>query len=269
MGKPIERRPVHAARMGHIAGSDLMESSSPEGGRPLSAARQQRLHTALSLLRDARTDADEFRRDVWEFAIGIHELLAVGLTSVDLRWLAAQGCIAHGIELTEPGADGRSFRPAGNLAFTEQTCFVLTDRGDCWRNRLAESSRPVGEQNPVGSGGNGEPRPILPVWKTSVRELHWGGYLVKQFRLPAPNQELILSAFEEDGWPARIDDPLPQTRGQVPRERLHDAIRRLNHHQVHRLVFFQRDGTGQGVRWRIQGPGSAPRAALKRPLGAP
>jgi hypothetical protein len=33
--------------------------------------------------------------------------------------------------------------------------------------------------------------------------------VVKEFKLPAPNQETILTAFQEEGWPPRIDDPLP------------------------------------------------------------
>src|SRR5262245_38877017 len=32
----------------------------------------------------------------------------------------------------------------------------------------------------------------------------------KRYRLPAERQRTILSAFQEEGWPTRIDAPLPE-----------------------------------------------------------
>ena len=40
-------------------------------------------------------------------------------------------------------------------------------------------------------------------------EVRYRDEIVKRYRVPAPNQELILAAFEEEGWPQLIDDPLP------------------------------------------------------------
>jgi hypothetical protein len=82
-----------------------------------------------------------------------------------------------------------------------------------------------------------------------VRCLSLEGAVVKWFRVPAPNQELILSAFEEVGWPEQIDDPLPVTADIDPRTRLHDAIRRLNGCQANRLLRFHGNGNGDGVSW--------------------
>lgn len=79
------------------------------------------------------------------------------------------------------------------------------------------------------------------------------GRLVKQFRQPSAVQELILSAFEEQRWACRIDDPLPPKTGQDCKRRLADAICRLNLHQVTRLLNFVGDGTGRGVMWRDRG----------------
>jgi hypothetical protein len=76
-----------------------------------------------------------------------------------------------------------------------------------------------------------------------------GGKLVKRFRVPSPNQERILAAFEEEGWPPRIDDPLPPHPEQEPKRRLRDTIKSLNRHQINRLLHLTGDGTGQGVRW--------------------
>jgi len=71
--------------------------------------------------------------------------------------------------------------------------------------------------------------------------------LIKKFRVPAPSQESILAAFDEDGWPERIDDPLPRLRGSDASGRLGEAVRGLNRRQKHAYVRFERDGTGTGV----------------------
>jgi hypothetical protein len=73
--------------------------------------------------------------------------------------------------------------------------------------------------------------------------------LVKQFKLPSPNQEMILMALEEEHWPVRIDDPLPPSKKLDAKQRLHDTIKNLNRNQKQRLIRFMGDGTGQGVRW--------------------
>jgi len=82
------------------------------------------------------------------------------------------------------------------------------------------------------------------------RELRWANQLVKCYRLPAPNQEVILAALEEEMWPPRMDDPLPRQPDQDPKQRLHDTIKNLNRHQVNSLLVFKGDGTGEGVQWR-------------------
>ena len=56
----------------------------------------------------------------------------------------------------------------------------------------------------------------LPSWDAQRRVLQLGNELVKLFRVPAPNQEAVLSAFEEEGWPFRVDDPLPLSRNKTP-----------------------------------------------------
>src|SRR5205823_8333838 len=89
----------------------------------------------------------------------------------------------------------------------------------------------------------------LPRWDSECRELWLGDVLVKQFRVPAPNQESILNAFQEEGWPRRIDDPLTPQHNQDPKCRLHDAIDRLNRSQKKRLIRFRGDGKGEGVLW--------------------
>jgi len=86
-----------------------------------------------------------------------------------------------------------------------------------------------------------------PRWDRKSRVLRVGSRVVKRYRLPSPNQERILAAFEEEGWPASIDDPLPPVSGLCAKQRLHDTIKSLNARQEQRLLFFRGDGTGQRV----------------------
>jgi hypothetical protein len=77
--------------------------------------------------------------------------------------------------------------------------------------------------------------------------------LVKRYIVPAQNQELVLAVFEEEGWPASIDDPLP-FGGTVDRwRRLKSTIHKLNSCQEQAIVRFHGNGTGDGIRWRFVG----------------
>ena len=97
---------------------------------------------------------------------------------------------------------------------------------------------------------DGKPAP-RPCWDAERRELRVGDVVVKRFRQPAVNQILILTVFEEDGWPARIDDPLPPDLQLEAKDRLHDAIKRLNRGQLVPLIRFRGDGTGTGLQWEF------------------
>ena len=109
--------------------------------------------------------------------------------------------------------------------------------------------------NLVSNGSNGHrdsstaEAPLVPRWDSLRRELVVEGQIIKRFRLPAANQEIVLAAFEEEGWPARIFDPLPPRDEQCPKRRLHETIKALNRSRLARLIRFCGDGTGEGVLW--------------------
>jgi hypothetical protein len=84
--------------------------------------------------------------------------------------------------------------------------------------------------------------------------LRVGDFLVKKFRVPAGNQELVLSAFEEEGWPSYIDDPLPMKSEIVPKQRLNNVINRLNGSQLLPILRFHGNGNGEGVGWQVLPP---------------
>ncbi len=96
-----------------------------------------------------------------------------------------------------------------------------------------------------------------PYWDIQLRELRVGCVIVKRYRQPSYNQEIVLSAFQEESWPPRVDDPLPPDPELDPKTRLRSTIKSLNRNQHHQLLQFHGDGTGQAVLWelRLQGAG--------------
>jgi hypothetical protein len=99
--------------------------------------------------------------------------------------------------------------------------------------------------------GRGSHEQIKPVWngEPGIKELRWNGLLIKKFNQPAKNQELILAAFQEQNWAPRIDDPLPGGRDQ---KRMGDTVVALNdNHKNPGIIYFCRDGTGEGVMWGL------------------
>jgi len=225
-----------------------------------------RVREALAQLAEAHGYARDAQRDVWDFAVEIATLYASGLTPSDLRWLVCKGYAEHAREVTQPGEDGRAFRPTGSLTFTKRTCCVLTQKGlsflegmgsdgtsgDSWVGRVDSPSPATGEPSANGRNDGRLVRPKRrPVWDAQHRELRLAGLLVKRFRWRAPNQETLLAVFEEEEWPPRIDDPLPRMPEQDPRRRLHDTIKCLNRNQEHHLIRFHGDGTGEGVVWEL------------------
>jgi hypothetical protein len=110
----------------------------------------------------------------------------------------------------------------------------------------------IGSPDAHANAGHGAERAQpAPRWDAERRELWFNRQLVKRFKWPADNQEKVLAAFEEEGWPGRIDDPLSPQPEQDPKRRLHDTIKRLNRDQTNALMHFRGDGTGEGVIWEL------------------
>ncbi len=253
-----------------------------------------KLIAALGTLLEALEYADDVGSDRWEFAVSVSELLSCGCVHNDLRWLVRRGYVEHAREVTVRGEDGRSFSPTGDMTFTKRSCFVLTDHGRS-RAPAIFAQRPIepldghdidgdanvtrdvsvasvackpainGHSAGLGSySGNGaSPSGKLterlsssqPCWNSCDRTLRVGDDVVKHFKWRAANQEAILNAFEEEGWPPRVDDPLPPQVDQDAKRRLSDTIKGLNKKQIQQLIRFHGDGTGEGITWEWIGNG--------------
>jgi hypothetical protein len=232
----------------------LLEAVSAFLARP---ERRGRLATALTLLRDAWDAAQDVQRNPWHFAVKVEEFWAAGVADSYLLWLIARGyavCAREkppGPRQALPGCRGRRLRLSGG------TRLVLSSSGLRFAAMLLDAHpvRPAALDPAEADPADGA---LRPHWSGDVRELYWNGILVKQFRVPAWSQELILAAFQEEGWPAHLDDPLPQSEGVDPKERLRNAIKGLNRNQKNVLLHFEGDGNAQGVVWRRLQPAAAP-----------
>ena len=248
-----------------------------EPRRPGIAPINNNLRVGLALLFQAYCYSRNANVDRWDFALEIEKLYATGLTISDFRWLVAKEFVEHGRELSVYGDPHRTFQTAAGLYFESGTCAVLTPKGTAFvRDLLNEpvlspESAPSVEpaaypgREPVALANESMPLDVKtvngshaavakPHWAPMRRELCLEGTVVKRFRVPARNQEVILSAFEDDRWPEHIDDPLPVKNGVDPKTRLHDAINRLNHSQENPLIRFHGNGNGTGVFWKLRLP---------------
>ena len=189
--------------------------------------------------------ARELKLVRWDFALRLSHLQRLGVSESTLRWLVLNGYVDHADEKTSFPHPAQRFQDRGNVAFTDATRFVLSEKG-AFVAGVTEDSRPAGS---VNSAAIHSVYSHLPRWDACRRVLSFDGCVVKRFRLPAGNQEAVLSAYEEEGWPPSIDDPLPHVPGQRPKERLHVTIRHLNARQENRVLRFRGNGTGEGVLW--------------------
>lgn len=148
--------------------------------------------------------------------IGLYEVRALRLTSGSLLRRLSQGCL---VQARSGKQETNGASPGSN--------------GNVSRNSHSGSSK-------------------RPYYDTENRRLFCCGQVVKRFRVPAPNQHLILSAAQELRWLKWFDDPLPRGNCRNPKVRLHDTIKALNGNQAPYLIHFKGDGTGTRVGWELR-----------------
>jgi hypothetical protein len=201
---------------------------------------------ALEYLFEAYSSAQELGEPPREFACQLATLMNFGITESALRWLIHGGFIEHLVETTNKRTR-RRFTPGRNNRFVNASCFSLTEAGvDLLRNDCDDGLiLPLTKLN------------LRPNYDVACRMLSFGSQIVKKFKVPAANQELILTSLEELGWPPHIDDPLPKLAGVDQKKRLIDTLYRLNANQKTPLLRFEGDGTGRGLMWSLLRNGQA------------
>lgn len=244
----VASRSDEAATRDQAAATPAVSHSAPGVEIP------DRVGEGLLFLLKAKEYADDVETDLWDFALELRELRSLGMTNSDLRWLVLKGYVEFAREQTEPGDEKRTFRKSRGLTFVRRNCFVITPAGMAAATAFAAHERPpvTLRHAMVAPPESPPPQPrVAPHWDSDLQELRINGLIVKQFKVPAPNQEMVLAAFQEENWPVRIDDPLPPQIDQDPKRRLHDTIVSLNRNHKHRLIRFMGDGSGEGVRWAV------------------
>ena len=236
-------------------------ASHPEAASEIPDVCQEMLEAGLALLWRGFVYARDLETEGWEFAVNRDVLYQAGLSAIDLRWLNARKYVE-----SAPGTVSSQRQkpcPQEHARFNEKaTHFILTNAGAAFALQVfSRGLEPVShnpsknEQAAQATGLAGHPvvqsRLVerKPSWDRDRRELRFGESMIKQFRWLAVNQETVLMAFEEDGWPPRIDDPLPRKVNHDPKQRLHDTIKCLNRNHYMRVIRFNGDGTGEGIRW--------------------
>jgi hypothetical protein len=200
--------------------------------------------------------ATDYARDLavdpWQFAVEWKDLGARGLERTDVRWLVSRGYVELKREVSFPAAFQRFFIVPDVPRLWHDTAFILTDSGVAFARSFAEQPFDTDtspDHTPTAPTPAPQPSADKPSWDKDRRELRFRGELVKAFRVPAPNQELILEAFEEEGWPEFIDDPLPPAPDQDPHRRLQATIKSLNRRQAKTLIRFRGNGS-ERVFWQ-------------------
>ncbi len=206
--------------------------------------KAEQFFQALLLLWSASVYAERTGVDAWEFALEMRELQELGLSDNDLRYLVRLKLVKHASESDDHTLSVRKFDPDSDLHFTSRSCFVLTPMGKEAASILSRT--PKVTEIRLKTGKTTE----LPTWDARHRTLIYQQSVVKQFKIPAANQEAILTVFQEEGWPPRIDDPLAPLPELDAKRRLADAIKFLNRNQITPVIRFHGDGTGQGVLWQ-------------------
>jgi hypothetical protein len=242
-------------------------------GESTSPLIDESLRAGLAVLWRAYICAHDTGGNVWDFALRTGRLYEAGMTSSDLRWMIAKGFAEHGEETSGYDDPHRSFRRSNGYFFNDHTCLILTPSGaalaehvfrETARSPQATLSALAAVAGQTATGANARQATYetktparsaqKPRWDVTRRELSLSGLIVKRFRVPARNQETILSVFEEEGWAEHIHDPLPVTQDIDAPTRLHDAINRLNRCQMNPLLRFHGDGKGTGVFWQLSQP---------------
>lgn len=209
-----------AIEMGGGVGEDLEESTG-----------------YLEFLWLATTVCQGDRSGRWSSSTSVTQLIAAGMAEKTIEEWVDSGRFRHAVETTGGLATRRTFDTRLAQPIGPRSHVLLTDKGkDHVRSRLGSKTK---IDHPQGDGG--------PRWSRAEGVLFVGKVIVKKFRHPGENQYLILDAFEEEGWPREIDNPIAAGNGVDERTRLKEAVHSLNRNQLASLVKFGICRSGQRV----------------------
>jgi hypothetical protein len=199
----------------------------------------QRDVQAVLVLMYARARAAAIREcAVEEMALEPQFLHDKGVTDVQLGALIGAGYVETRAKPGGPEGRSPAAPPEGGPPGPAGACVVLT---------------PAGMVLAAGLLGTAPGPRETPRYDRFKRAFSFQGVVVKQFKRKAPNQETILLAFEEQGWPEEIDNPLPPDEFTAPAVQLHDTLKSLTNDQDPCTLGFLMTSGGTRVRWQVIG----------------
>ena len=104
-----------------------------------------------------------------------------------------------------------------------------------------------GEESQPNGQSSGMKDVLQPTWDKALSQLLFDDEVVRKVSPQAANLIKILDAFQEDGWPKKIDSPFSPCEDGKQKRR--DAIRELN--KKLRKIRFESDGSGEGLLWKL------------------
>jgi hypothetical protein len=198
----------------------------------------------------ARWEAEDLQRPASLAAVPYARLRARSVSDANLLWMMYHAHVEHLLPARSKARGGAALRPAATLHFGRSSSFSLTDPGAEFADEFLADVLAPGEE---GAFARAWERLLLgtlaPSYDRGDRLFSWGRHVLKCFRQPAGNQELVLSAAEEQAWPRWFDDPLPRREATNPKLLLRNTIKDLNRGQSVSLIHFIGDGTGTRVGW--------------------
>jgi hypothetical protein len=210
---------------------------------------------ALGILFEAFREAQDTNQTPWEYAMELRFFVNAGVPTSTLRWLMDKGIFEHAYEQVRGHSDRRRFRRVISHVFKENSCFVLKAEavGKVREALLEASIGPVEIGGPAGQRDNCFPFEV-PVWNKVSGQLWYENDLVKEVTGTALNQRSALEACHENCWRQPVPSPFRGSNNICLSEPLHNTLERLNGKQINRRLYFFRDGTGKGFRWKPLDP---------------
>lgn len=197
--------------------------------------------------------AQERRVDPGDNPVPLARLRRWGVRNTVLLWMYYRAHIEQREPLWNPSTGGQEWIVRGSTRIDEGSYFVLTRPGEAFADLfLARVVAPLTDHDIDDAWATLLLGQLAPQYNRAGRVFRWGNHVLKHFRQPSPNQELILSAAEELDWPVWFDDPLPRGMVRNAKVRLHDTIKDLNRRQRIFLIHFMGDGTGTRLGWELR-----------------
>jgi hypothetical protein len=216
------------------------------------ASREEFLSFAVAYLNllSAAYEARERGVAPAENPLSFERLDRLGVGKEVAQWILFQG---HALHLKRGAWPSVAGRDCDSAVICEASAFALTEVGQEFAEDFVGRVLVPADEDEFGAVRDQLWTGVLtPSYDPKTRVFTWGRHLLKQFRQPSSNQELILQSAEELGWAAWFDDPLPRGQPANPKMRLHDTIKDLNRRQSPALVRFKGDGTGTQVGWELR-----------------